>query len=251
MSGSAELHCGRPEQALLDANVMRGQLTNDILLSLADRDIFEPRWTQGVLDEMRRNRPPGVSEERIDRRISQMNRHFPDAMVTGHEPLVDRMRADEKDKHVVAGAVHSGADVLVTENMKDFSPPSAGEDAMRVEKLSQFLSRKLEQNPERVVPALRAMVDRNRLDPRTMPALIDKMASMPELRGFARRLNAAVEPHERGKASVLAANQRKAASAALDGMADAHEAVETRPDAGASRQGRPISGPDRDRGTER
>ena len=251
MSGSGELHRGRLEQAFLDANVMRGQLTNDILLSLADRDVFEPRWTQGVLDEMRRNRPPGVSEERIDSRIGQMNRHFPDAMVTGHEPIIERMHADEKDKHVLAGAVRCRADVLVTENVKDFDPPSTGEDAMRVEKLSQFLSRKLEQNPERVVPALRAMVDRNRLDPCTMPALIDNMANMPELRGFAQKLNAAVEPHERGTAPVLAANQRKVASAALDGIADAQGAVDTRSGAGASRQGVPSSPPDRDRGTER
>jgi PIN domain len=251
MSGSGELYRGRLEQAFLDANVIRGQLTNDILLSLADRDVFEPRWTRGVLDEMRRNRPPGVPEERIDRRIGQMNRAFPDAMVTGHEPLIERMHADEKDKHVLAGAVHGGADVLVTENVKDFNPPSSGEDVMRVEKLSQFLSRKLEQNPERVVPALRAMVDRNRLDPRTMPALIDKMAKMPELRGFAQKLNAAVEPHERGTAPVLAANQRKAASAALDGIADARGAVEAGSDVGASKQSRPSSGPDRDRGTER
>lgn len=162
MSGSGDLHRGRLEQTFLDANVMRGQLTNDILLSLADRDVFEPR-----------------------------------------------------------------------------------------PKLSQFLSRKLEQNPERVVPALRAMVDRNRLDPRTMPALIDKMANIPELRGFAQKLYAAVEPHERGTAPVLAASQRKVASAALDGIVDAQGAVETRSGAGASRQGRPSSAPDRDRGTER
>ena len=53
------------ERAFLDANVIRGQLTNDILLSLAEQDLLNPRWSQTVLDEMRRNRPAGVSEQRL------------------------------------------------------------------------------------------------------------------------------------------------------------------------------------------
>jgi hypothetical protein len=70
------------ERAFLDANVIRGQLTNDILLSLAEQDLLNPRWSQTVLDEMRRNRPAGVSEQRIDRRIAAMNTYFPRAMTS-------------------------------------------------------------------------------------------------------------------------------------------------------------------------
>jgi len=200
--------------------VIRGQLTNDILLSMAEQEVFEPKWSQHVIDEMRRNRPPGVSEEKIDKRIAAMNKYFPRAMTTGHEGLEPQMQADPKDKHVLAGAVHSRSDVLVTDNTKDFHPPSTGPHAMRVEKLSQFLSRKLAEDPERVQGALQEMLDGNRRDPRTMPQLLDKMATQPELRGFAQKLNAAVPPEQRGSAEVLTANQRGSAkSAALDGVA--------------------------------
>ena len=111
---------GPPERAFLDANVIRGQLTNDILLSFAEQDLLNPRWSQTVLDEMRRNRPAGVIEQRIDRRIAAMNRYFPRAMTSGHDHLIPETQADAKDKHVLAAAVHSRCAVLVTDNVKDF-----------------------------------------------------------------------------------------------------------------------------------
>jgi predicted nucleic acid-binding protein len=127
-------------QAFLDANVLRGQLTTDVLLTLADKGAFEPRWSQEVLAEVRRNRPPNLSEAAIDRRLSQMNRAFPQAMVSGYEHLMPQMRADEKDKHVLAAAVHVEATLLVTENVKDFDPPTTGPHAMHVDRTSQFLN---------------------------------------------------------------------------------------------------------------
>jgi PIN domain len=211
----------RVETAFLDANVIRGQQTTDVLLSLASRRVFEPRWTQNVIDEMRRNRPPGLSEAAIDKRITMMNKAFPRAMTEAPpQELQDRMQADSKDKHVLAGAVQSGSEVLVTDNLKDFNAPTSGPDAMRVESLNQFLNRKLDEDPERVQAGLQSMVNRNRRDPRTMSALIDTMAEGQELRGFAQKLNTVVPPEQRGTSPVLTANQRGSATyTALKGVA--------------------------------
>ncbi len=49
---------------------------------------------------------------------------FPEAMVTGHESMVDSMENDPKDRHVLAAAVHSDCEVVVTFNLQDF-PASA------------------------------------------------------------------------------------------------------------------------------
>jgi hypothetical protein len=252
VSDSSPLRLNDPEYAFLDANVIRGQLTTDILLTLAEHELLEPFWSQGVIDEMRRNRPAGVTEQRIDRRIGIMNEYFPDALISGHDHLIPEMQADPKDKHVLAAAVHGGCDVLVTDNVRDFNPPSTGPYAMRVERLSQFLNRKLQEEPVRVVSALQTMVDRNRLDPRTMPALIDKMATQPELRPFAKQLNERALPDQRGSQEALTTNQQVSriqtqASAAFDGIAPADGAVikpprsnpETRrPDSAGRRQDR-------------
>ena len=64
-------------RAFLDANILRGHLQTDVLLTLADKGAFQPRWSAQVLDEVRRNRPPRLSEQAIDHRLNQMNLAFP------------------------------------------------------------------------------------------------------------------------------------------------------------------------------
>jgi hypothetical protein len=139
-----------------------------------------------------------------------------------------QMQADDKDRHVLAAAVHGGSDVLVTDNTKDFHPPTSGAHAMTVERTSEFLNKLLADHPREVVGALQKMVDRNRRIPRTMPELIDKMASQQDLKGFAHKLNAVVPAEQRGSHPNLQAT--RAVKAALDGVAlprgDAGEAAQ-------------------------
>jgi predicted nucleic acid-binding protein len=230
-----------PRKAFLDANVLLGQLTTDTMLSLAHARLFEPQWSEKVLDEVRRNRPDGVPESSIDSRFAQMNKIFPAAMTSGYEPLMPQMQADDKDKHVLAAAVQSGSDVLVTENVKDFKPPARGPHAMPVERTSAFLSRLLEENPDRVIEAMNKMVARNRREPTTMPELIDKMATQQDLKGFAHKLNEAVPPEQRGSHPNLIVGKamQTSASIALDGVAPAKGAAAkpvTTPEASQSKQ---------------
>jgi hypothetical protein len=49
-----------------------------------------------------------------------MRRHFPEAMVSGYEELIDQMDNDPKDRHVLAAAVVAGAEFIVTANLRDF-----------------------------------------------------------------------------------------------------------------------------------
>jgi hypothetical protein len=204
-------------RAFLDANVLRGQLTTDVLLTLAHERLFTPKWSAEVLQEVKRNRPDGVTAERINSRFSQMNKVFPAAMTSDYEGLVPEMRADEKDKHVLAAAVHSRSTVLVSENTKDFDPPSNGPNAIRIERTSDFLNGLLADNPDRVVAAMDSMVKRNRREPQTMPELIDKMASQADLKRFAHKLNEAVPEDERGTLTSL--QTAKSTKAARDGLA--------------------------------
>jgi hypothetical protein len=229
-------------QAFLDANVLRGHLQTDILLTLADKGAFEPRWSAEVLDEVRRNRPPGLSEGAIDRRLNQMNKAFPQAMVTGYEHLMPEMQADAKDKHVLAAAVHSESTVLVTENVKDFDPPSTGPNAMQVDKTSAFLNRLVSDNPERVVAAMNEMISRTDREPNSLATLVDKMAKQNDLKGFAQNFNAALPPEQRSTNLNQTAGkaERSAGSIALDGVAPAGGAAKgpvTAPEARKAVQG--------------
>jgi peroxiredoxin (alkyl hydroperoxide reductase subunit C) len=50
-----------------------------------------------------------------------MNAAVRDSLVTGYEPLIDGLTLpDQDDRHVLAAAVRSGAQVIITSNLKDF-----------------------------------------------------------------------------------------------------------------------------------
>ena len=54
---------------------------------------------------------------------------FPEAMVTGHEPLIPAMPNDEKDRHVAAAAMKAEVQIIVTRNLKDFRELPEGVEA--------------------------------------------------------------------------------------------------------------------------
>jgi predicted nucleic acid-binding protein len=63
----------------------------------------------------------GISEEDRSKRIYVVNEAFPDAMVENYEPLVEMLDLpDEKDKHVLAAAIKTNANLIVNNNLKDF-----------------------------------------------------------------------------------------------------------------------------------
>src|SRR5712692_404246 len=45
-----------------------------------------------------------------------------EAWISGYEPLIPRMTNDEKDRHVVAAAVHGGSQIIITLNLRHFRP---------------------------------------------------------------------------------------------------------------------------------
>ena len=50
-----------------------------------------------------------------------MDEKFPDALISGHEGLIDSVTLpDQNDRHVLAAAIVSNVDAIVTFNTKDF-----------------------------------------------------------------------------------------------------------------------------------
>jgi predicted nucleic acid-binding protein len=120
--------------AFLDTNVLYGAILNDTLLRIADEGAFRPHWSAEVLTELENAlaHHAGLDRTRARRRIDQMQRAFPFATVEGHEELVAAMTCDRKDRHVLAAAIHSGCEVLVTFNTSDF--PLSSTERYRVSK---------------------------------------------------------------------------------------------------------------------
>ena len=61
-----------------------------------------------------------MAPEKAHRREMELRRHFPEAWVEGFDALVDAMTNDPGDRHVLAAAVRSHADLIVTYNRRHF-----------------------------------------------------------------------------------------------------------------------------------
>ncbi len=92
-------------------------------MHLALTDLFKARWTDHIHEEwiealLRRNK--------FDRRILEKTRDLMDASVrdakvSDYEGLIDALvLPDPDDRHVLAAAIKSGANAIITFNLKDF-----------------------------------------------------------------------------------------------------------------------------------
>jgi predicted nucleic acid-binding protein len=153
--------------ALVDANVLAGALTRNLILSLAEDGFFRVRWSAEILDESERaitkmvvGRHPDPSAHASEQR-RRIERAFPDAEVEGYEPLVAGLTLpDENDRHVLAAAIRTAAAVIVTDNIKDFPNDTlALFDIQRIG-ADDFVADVIDLDPVGSVTALRRMRQR-------------------------------------------------------------------------------------------
>ena len=109
---------------LYDANVLYPNTLRDLLIRIAQSGMVQAKWTSDILDEMvtalSRNRPD-IPPLRLDRLRDLMNAAVRDCLVSGYEPLIEGLKLpDPGDRHVLAAAIKSGAQVIVTRNLKHF-----------------------------------------------------------------------------------------------------------------------------------
>jgi predicted nucleic acid-binding protein len=113
-----------PLIAVYDANILYPSYLRDLLIRVAQAGLVQAKWTNQILDEtfrnLKRNRPD-LDPARLDRTRKLMNEVLPDVLVTGHEPLIGVVELpDADDGHVLAAAIKSHAQVIVTENLRHF-----------------------------------------------------------------------------------------------------------------------------------
>lgn len=145
---------------VLDTNVVFPIEIRDLLFWFAFHELFTPKWSKHIFDEwddvMERK---GVSEEERMKRITKANLAFPDAMVNNYESLIDSLKLpDAKDRHVLAAAIKTNANVIVTNNLKDFPEEYLASFGLCAKGADDFLTDTIDLNPETAVKAFREMV---------------------------------------------------------------------------------------------
>jgi len=110
--------------AFIDANIFYGARLRSLVLFVAQTKLFRARWTERVHDEWVRNlilNRPDLKPEDLARTREAMNAALPDCLVDGYEPLIEGIKLpDLDDRHIVAAAIMTRANVIVTFNEKDF-----------------------------------------------------------------------------------------------------------------------------------
>lgn len=115
--------------ALIDACVLVSPLKRNMVLSLAEAELFRVRWSATILDETqsaiaewlsRKGHPDAAAG--AQRARQNMEIAFVDAEVRDYQYIRGTLEPlpDDGDGHVIAAAIKCRADVIVTDNLKDF-----------------------------------------------------------------------------------------------------------------------------------
>ena len=175
---------------VLDACVLANFSLCDTLLRLAEAPpLYEPRWSAEIMAEAVRTLEAklGWPSTLTSYFQSELLSHFGDAWVTGHGPLLSRMANDEKDRHVLAAAVSSGASVIVTLNLRHFRKEHLEPWGVVALHPAAFLSALYRQEPAIVMVKLheqasdrsRSLSELLRILSRTVPGFVELISSIP------------------------------------------------------------------------
>jgi predicted nucleic acid-binding protein len=112
----------RSRTSVIDSNVLYSIELSDLFVTFAKRRLIQLRWSITIFDEVRRSlsKSARLSPAAIEYRISEMQRALCDAM---HVPAANEslyVRVPPSDRHVLALAVATGADSIITLNTRDF-----------------------------------------------------------------------------------------------------------------------------------
>ena len=93
-------------------------------------------WTRKLIA----NRPE-LDLERRRTTCTKMNVAVPDSLVTGYEDLIDSLHLrDPDDRHVLAVAIRSDADAIITFNQRDFDESELAKYDIYTEHPDEFVS---------------------------------------------------------------------------------------------------------------
>lgn len=171
----------------LDTNVLYPVSLADTLLRLAEADVIRPHWSADVMEELVRNLGLRIPQDKAAKRARAMQVAFPEAMVTGYEDLVDAMGNDQKDRHVLAAAVHSDCELIVTFDASGFAPDALAPHHLVAVHPDEFLLDQLDLYPGQVRRALERQAAATARPHLTALDLIDHF-NQTGLRGFAAQL---------------------------------------------------------------
>ncbi|BAO82948.1 hypothetical protein SMCB_0720 [Serpentinimonas maccroryi] len=162
-----------------DACVLYPAPLRDLLMHLALSDLYRARWSDMIHDEWTRNvqaNRPDLAPAQLSRTRQLMNAHVRDCLVSGFEHLIPSIQLpDADDRHVVAAAIHAGASLIVTFNLKDFPVESLKPYNLAAQHPDDFIVDLLDLQPAGVLEAVASHRRSLRNPPKTADEYLDTL----------------------------------------------------------------------------
>ena len=174
---------------ILDARVLFPMYLRDTLLSTAEASLYVPYWSQKILDEAIGNliNKGYVSAEGARKLEEVIKMAFPEAMVEVPKELESVMTNHPKDRHVLAAAVVTKAEIVVTKNLKDFQEQDLKPWNIKSQSPDDFLGDIFEEYPQIMVQVLLTQSQKYKRTPLTFIQLLDKLSN--QIPGFVKKIH--------------------------------------------------------------
>ena len=169
-----------------DACLLYPASIRDLVVELARTGLLRAKWTARIhaewINAITRQRPE-LDRMRLQRVADLMNSAVSDCLVTGFESLEAGLTLlpDPDDRHVLAAAIHCGAQEIVTFNVRDFPDAVLRPYGIRAIHPDVFVEHLLDLNSEAVCEAVRR-IRRRLLNP---PCSAQEMIGKYETHGLA------------------------------------------------------------------
>lgn len=162
-----------------DACVLHPSTLRDLLIRIAQSGLVRARWTDAILDETFASvaeRRPDISPARLARTRDLMCRAVRDCLVTGFEPITEILELpDPDDRHVLAAAIKTGAQVIVTDNLRDFPVEVLDQWGVEAKSADDFVLDQLHLDAPSVYVAVQQIADAWRNPPGTFGDVLDRL----------------------------------------------------------------------------
>jgi predicted nucleic acid-binding protein len=162
---------------VLDACVLFPGSLRDILLRAAEVDLYRLCLTDQIVEEMRRNlvKKRQMTEIQAQYLVQEMKKSFSDAFEIEHIPLIPDMPVNEKDRHVLAAAVSSGSQFIVTANLKDFPQQVMEQFEIKALSADDFLIYQFSQDRETMINIVREHTNSSKNPPLSLEEVLGRL----------------------------------------------------------------------------
>ena len=112
---------------------------------------------------------PDIPPEKLGILRELMNKAVRDCLVTGYEPLIESLQLpDPDDRHVLAAAIRSGAQVIVTTNLRHFPEAELGQWNIEAKSPDDFVLDQINIDARIVYSCVREIANSRRNPPDTV-----------------------------------------------------------------------------------